>query len=71
MLLRFTIDLSLAHRRHFSLSHPATRPNRRRDATLARTYERVPKNSFFTKLEPGFEPSDAFLTSTSEPYSTL
>ena len=28
-------------------------------------------HQFFIKLEPGFESSDAFLTSTSEPYSTL
>ena len=28
-------------------------------------------HTFFIKLEPGFEPSDAFLRSTSEPYSTL
>ena len=28
-------------------------------------------NNFFIKLESGLEPSDAFLTSTSEPYSTI
>ena len=28
-------------------------------------------HQFFIKLEPGFEPSDAFLISASEPYSTL
>ena len=31
----------------------------------------VPKHPFFIKLEPGFEPSDAFLIPTCEPYSTL
>ena len=39
--------------------------------TNAKTVCRHLNHWFFIKLEPGFEPSDAFLISASEPYSTL
>ena len=39
--------------------------------TNGKTVCRHLNHCFFIELEPGFEPSDAFLISTSEPYSTL